>query len=648
MSRDAPELRIEGVLYENDTFPQEVSEAQQAKDTVGLPELLRDQYVKGDPSHFYPLKRIYRLFTRERVLAELRSYDSLPNADQYVDYICTDEATTDKKPAYIRIFAILVLIDEGERIRDFIDAKLSDETLPFHRRDDVQEARRKSHLFLKNTDSPIKVFNKWKTPIREAFEHTQWMLLVPCLDLDHNNTVKEYDFCDRHILPWCKSTKTSDMQSSNAPTAAGAYGKVYCVDIHSDCHGFQQVLGTIQVHADKFAVKELLKSDFNKEFQELQFKQELEHLKRFNGLVHDHLVTLLASVSKGATPEDKQYHYVFPYARFDLPEYWETTPNPSWDILQVRWVAKQLEGIMGAMKSIHEPLHLHSNTQVAKYGMHTDLKPDNILWFGSIADVRGILVISDFGLANMHSDKSRSNIPNEKIPALPGYRPPECDIQGGQISRRYDIWTLGCLFLEILTWLMGGQQLIKEFQKERKKTTYVTGAKRDIFYNVKRLQRQEPNAIHVRESIIDKKTAKDWYALEVKPEVKNWIQRLHSDDRCPGLIHDILEMIEGEMLVILSRNEKGATTDRSTSKVLSAKLSGFVSRCETDNDYCFRGKPYKDRLVRAPTVVVAPLNEEAENSIKQLRADELQRHDPLDSESRTKSTVIWEELPKEG
>lgn len=196
-------------------------------------------------------------------------------------------------------------------------------------------------------------------------------------------------------------------------------------------------------------------------------------------------------------PESKQYHFVFPFARYALDDYWRSNHNPTWDMITVRWVAKQLLGIMGAIDAIHMPKHL-----VAKYGMHGDLKPDNILWFESREDSKGIFVISDFGLADMHSDKSRSNIPNEKIPAVPGYRPPECDIQGGYISRRYDIWTLGCLFLKIVTWLMGGQQLLGAFKKERMKTIYVTGAKRDMFYAVKRLEGQTPGAIHIRESII--------------------------------------------------------------------------------------------------------------------------------------------------
>lgn len=126
-----------------------------------------------------------------------------------------------------------------------------------------------------------------------------------------------------------------------------------------------------------------------------------------------------------------------------------------------------------------------------------------------------------------------------------------------------------------------------------------------------------------------------------------WIQSLHEDQRCPALIHDILDMIENEMLIILSRdgNDSGKS-DRSSSTTLKRKLQQWVSKCEVDEDYCFRGQPQPRRPVRAPTVVVAPLNQEAEDCI-QMHRPALLSHNPSHDERRTKSTVLWEILKKE-
>lgn len=98
------------------------------------------------------------------------------------------------------------------------------------------------------------------------------------------------------------------------------------------------------------------------------------------------------------------------------------------------------------------------------------------------------------------------------------------------------------------------------------------------------------------------------------------------------------------MLVILSRDgNKSVTRDRSSSTALRRKLQEWVSKCEVDEGYCFQGQPRPQRPVRAPTVIVAPLNKEAEDCI-QMHKPALLSHDPSHDERRTKSTVLWEDL----
>lgn len=234
----------------------------------------------------------------------------------------------------------------------------------------------------------------------------------------------------------------------------------------------------ISLNDSLFAVKVLYEKDYQ---TEERFRNESDQLRRFNGLVHDHLVTLLATFTHRA-----QYHFLFPYADYALDQYWEKRrPKLDADIDTVRWVAKQCSGIMAALDTIHVPEHLHHLAEKG-YGRHGDIKPDNILWFSSTTDPKGILVVSDLGLASFHRDTSRSNIPNKDIPAVPGYRPPECDIKGGTISRAYDIWTLGCLFLELLTWMLGGWKFLQEFNKKRTTRFLITQADNNIFFRLMR------------------------------------------------------------------------------------------------------------------------------------------------------------------
>lgn len=222
-----------------------------------------------------------------------------------------------------------------------------------------------------------------------------------------------------------------------------------------------------------------------------KFQSEVNMLKKFNGLVHDHLVTLL-----GTYTHKKQFNMIFPSAECDIEDYWEKrnpTPNSD-DIDFMRWVSSQCRGIMEAVNVIHNPPHLVKDKV---FGRHGDIKPENILWFKSPNEAgRGIWVISDLGLSAFNREQSRSMIPNQSITWTPAYRPPECDIDGGTISRAFDIWTLGCFYLEMVCWLLGGWRLKDEFH-EKRTTIYVTGTGSDIFFDLQLNGEDETNETYI-------------------------------------------------------------------------------------------------------------------------------------------------------
>ena len=108
---------------------------------------------------------------------------------------------------------------------------------------------------------------------------------------------------------------------------------------------------------------------------------------------------------------------------------------------------------------------IHGNVDVAglklndkNTGRHGDIKAENILWFRRHNHTDNHLLICDFGLSRFHSILSQS------VKTLPGYspsyRPPECDLQRMKFSVRYDIWTLGCLLLDFLTWYLRGWKAV--------------------------------------------------------------------------------------------------------------------------------------------------------------------------------------------
>lgn len=228
------------------------------------------------------------------------------------------------------------------------------------------------------------------------------------------------------------------------------------------------------------ALKQLL--DQNRQ----AFEREVSALKVFNGFAHPHVVRLLMTWTYQG-----KFFLLFPFAECDLGKYWESEPSPKVDKGAIRWMSKQLLGIAGALASIHDPASTHSpsdNLRVPddedQYGRHGDLKPENILFYNLKGEEKGTLVIADMGLSRLHTMLSRSNQSNNKVPATPRYKPPECDIEGARIARSYDIWTFGCLVLEWVCWLFGGQSARESFLVNLLEV-YPPGTRKDMFYSMK-------------------------------------------------------------------------------------------------------------------------------------------------------------------
>lgn len=170
---------------------------------------------------------------------------------------------------------------------------------------------------------------------------------------------------------------------------------------------------------------------------------------------HPHLINLLATWRQG------QHNYLlFPWADANLRDYWYSRQPPEGDLSLVQWIAKQCLGIAEALRKIHripsDSNESPSNNDI--WGIHGDIKPENILWFKDEQEKHGKLVICDFGLTRYHGEETRSNA----VPAgMTGtYRAPEIDTKY-TISRAYDIWTLGCLYLEFITWYIDGPEGVK-------------------------------------------------------------------------------------------------------------------------------------------------------------------------------------------
>jgi len=334
--------------------------------------------------------------------------------------------------------------------------------------------------------------------------------------------------------------------------------------------------------------------------REEDFKKEEEMLKELAKNEHPHIIKLLATFKMAG-----RYHLMFPWANRNLRTYWNDHPSPEWNPKTLMWCLEQMKGLASALEAIHNfkqqacnnPSQLvspgYARSGTYRFGRHGDIKPENILWFADLDNCgeSGMFQIADFGVARFNSRESRSRVDPRTIVSTPTYEPPEIALEL-KITRAYDIWSLACVFLEHITWTLGGSKMLKDFSSARlfeERDGYFC----DKFYKI----------------LGDKRRA-------IVPEaVFKWMSHLHKHEKCSEVIHDLLDLVQDHLLVINAE-------DRMTSTILAAELLKFTERAHTDKAYLCDPIPDSDTVtdVAERVTMVIPTTKPFPNQIKPVQS----------------------------
>lgn len=184
-----------------------------------------------------------------------------------------------------------------------------------------------------------------------------------------------------------------------------------------------------------------------KEFgNETDFGDELEALKLFNqpGHKHENLIKALAAYSQCG-----KHFLLFPLADGNLDTFWQKAGPSLQDPLRL---IKQCHGLTQGLHCIHQYRDIKTASTSSDWkrlmGRHGDIKPQNILWFRD----KDRLVLSDFTLMRFHAEGSNTETTMERIGGTITYRAPEVAVTFNKhVSQGYDVWSLGCVFLEFIS-----------------------------------------------------------------------------------------------------------------------------------------------------------------------------------------------------
>eukprot|EP00456_Euglypha_rotunda_P043027 TRINITY_DN3361_c0_g1_i1.p1 TRINITY_DN3361_c0_g1~~TRINITY_DN3361_c0_g1_i1.p1 ORF type:complete len:317 (-),score=50.41 TRINITY_DN3361_c0_g1_i1:19-969(-) len=140
-------------------------------------------------------------------------------------------------------------------------------------------------------------------------------------------------------------------------------------------------------------------------------------------LAHPNIVSL-----RNVVHQENKLYLEFEYLDQDLKKYMDLCGKSLHQMLVKSYLYQLVKGIA----------HCHAHRV-----LHRDLKPQNLL-----IDKKGVLKLADFGLARAFGVPVRTY--THEVVTL-WYRAPEILLGGKQYSTPVDIWSIGCIFAEMVT-----------------------------------------------------------------------------------------------------------------------------------------------------------------------------------------------------
>ncbi|KAI0401305.1 hypothetical protein F4802DRAFT_433418 [Xylaria palmicola] len=367
------------------------------------------------------LKPVLNIWTVEHVLNQATWLESGFDTSKVAQFII-DKA--------LSVFAILIKMGTPNLINNFYRNDFSESMLPI----------------IYEWPMPFKscfdeTFNTaTNATLQEIFTHDEWTLsnimdfcsaqweFFPLVFTEERFLYKISRFMRLPYTPAAKELKS----------ASSEYSRVEKRSIYREC--FKSNIQTAEDDDRNYcvAVKTLTRND------QWAVESEASVYQAIRGLRSVHLTKAIACISR-----DPFSQFVFPLPEYgNLRDFWLRQEDAPRDHTYFLRVFQQLTCLACAMHELHCANIRHGNLRPENIGC---FKTSNGLPAGDRKDHDAMvrLAIMDVGIADIRSHQ-RYVAPEEDMPQEPR-------------SRRSDVWSMGCIFLEFAIWLIYGAKRVRDF-----------------------------------------------------------------------------------------------------------------------------------------------------------------------------------------
>ncbi|KAF2656071.1 hypothetical protein K491DRAFT_757864 [Lophiostoma macrostomum CBS 122681] len=336
-----------------------------------------------------------------------------------------------------KLYAILILLDESERISTLVAAGIDDESLF----GTPKPGYASSVCSLENLNKLI-LFEDYAQPFFEK----QWVFPPSLLG---NETVQFPS--KQFVFPFL-----------NVPRflGKGGFGEVVVVDLP---RGYLEALGDDNEQGESLEEGTTIAFKMIRRGQRDQntWENVNREVQVMRARVHDNIVKLKGSFVAGlwdtqsARSESEALYLIMPKAIMDMDDWLFKRPHHGaeiWDehARRIHIYNEAMRGLSSGLTWIHREIG-------GDVGYHRDIKPSNLLLFAESGH-RLVWKFGDFGASNL---KAADYTGTENVTATKYWAPPEYftdkDATNGKLhGRTHDVFSMGCVFLCLATVVKSG------------------------------------------------------------------------------------------------------------------------------------------------------------------------------------------------